>query len=181
MSAVSRVAITPWPDWLASVMILAARSPCAAAYCAMSWYTALLRAARTARNSVTVTAISPATKAAVSLTRVETMLLGSLPASALFADHVADAADGVNELFGCVRVDFLAQMVDHDVNDVGARIKVIPPRILRDQGAAHHATGMPHQVLKHRVFFWRQLDEVTTRDLSRVEIESEICHFEHWR
>src|SRR5215217_5795022 len=55
-------------------------------------------------------------------------------------------------------VDLLAQMVDHDVDDVGAWIEVIPPSVLGDQRPAHHAPGVAGQILEHRVLLRCDLD-----------------------
>src|SRR5690242_18903525 len=73
-------------------------------------------------------------------------------------DHVADAAHGRDQPLLMTRVDLLAEMVDHYVHDVGARIEMIAPRVFGDERPAHHATGVAHEVLEHRVFLRRELD-----------------------
>src|SRR5690348_4087689 len=68
-------------------------------------------------------------------------------------------------------------MVDHDVDDVRAGVEVIPPSILRDQRAAHHAAAVPHQVLEHRVFLRGQLDQLApAADLARTLVELEVAN-----
>jgi hypothetical protein len=78
------------------------------------------------------------------------------------------------------RVDLLAQVVDHDVNDVGARIEVIPPSVLGDQRAAHDAAGVAREILEHGVLLWRHLDrDAATPHLVRRLIDLEIADAEH--
>ena len=50
---------------------------------------------------------------------------------AVGANHVADAANGVNQLLRVIRVDLLAQMIDHDVDDVRARDRNGSPTRIR--------------------------------------------------
>src|SRR5437764_78130 len=60
-------------------------------------------------------------------------------------DHVADAAHRRDEPFLLLRVDLLAQMRDHDVDDVGARIEVISPGILGGQRVENLEARFPWQ------------------------------------
>src|SRR6476469_3160980 len=72
--------------------------------------------------------------------------------------HVPDATNRVHQLLRMPRVDFLAQPVDDHIDDVGARIEVVIPRVLGDQGPRHHPGGMPHEILEDGVLLGRELD-----------------------
>src|SRR3954465_89116 len=98
------------------------------------------------------TPIDTAMYEAVKRARVEAM---PLPLS---LDHVADTSHGGDQLLDVSGVDLLAQMIDHDVDDVRARVEVVPPRVFRDQRAAHDTAGMAHEILEHRVLLGRHLD-----------------------
>src|SRR5262245_44686569 len=92
-------------------------------------------------------------------------------------DHVADAAHRGDQTLLMLRVDLLAQVVDHDVDDVRSWVKVIPPSVLSDQRAAHDAPRVPHEILEDRVFLRREVDELAAApDLSRRLIEDEVAH-----
>src|SRR5690349_4572106 len=60
--------------------------------------------------------------------------------------HVPHAAHRVDHLRLAAVVELLAQPVDHHVDDVGAGIEVVIPRILGDQRARHHPPVVAQQV-----------------------------------
>src|ERR1039458_2747651 len=98
-------------------------------------------------------------------------------AAALRLDHVADAADGGDQLPAATGVELLAQVVDHDVHDVRARIEVIPPGVLGDERAAHHAPHVPGEVFEHEEFLRRELDRLAAAaHVARVEVHLEVGH-----
>src|SRR6266545_435852 len=70
-------------------------------------------------------------------------------------------------------------MIDDDVDDVRSGIEVVSPRILRDECAAHHAPGVSHQILEHRVLLRRELDRgAVSGYLARIEMELEVSDLE---
>src|SRR5476649_578196 len=86
--------------------------------------------------------------------------------------HTAHRGDKLPRMLG---INLLAQVVDDHVDDVGARIEVIAPRILGDERAAHDAPAMPREILQHGVLLVRQLDALAgpahlTRGLVNLEI-----------
>src|SRR5205823_4021417 len=76
----------------------------------------------------------------------------------LALQDVAHAPDGVDQLWTAALIDLLPEAVDHHVDDVGARVEVIVPGILGDQGAGHDPAGIAGQVFEDRVFLRRKLD-----------------------
>src|SRR5262245_16548113 len=92
-------------------------------------------------------------------------------------DHVSNTAHSRDQTLLMLGVDLLAQVVDHDVDDVRSGVEVIPPSILGDQGATHDAPRVPHEILEYRVFFRREVDElVTATNLARRLIEDKVAH-----
>src|SRR5215207_1796468 len=97
----------------------------------------------------------------------------------LGANHVADAAYRMNELLRAGCVDFFAKMIDDYVDDVGARVEVVAPCVFGNQRAAHHTSGVPHEILQHRVLFRRELDgRSSALYFTRVEMQFQICDLE---
>src|ERR1035437_6898174 len=100
----------------------------------------------------------------------------------LCLDHVTYASHGRDQLLPLARVDLLAQVVDHDVHDVRARIEVVSPRVLGDQRAAHHAPLVAAEVLEHDELLRRELHQrAAAPHLPRVEIELEIADLQDRR
>src|SRR5690348_18375722 len=92
-------------------------------------------------------------------------------------DHISDAPHGGDHLVCVLRVDLFPEVVDHDIDDVRPGIEVIPPGVLCDQRAAHHASGMPHEVLEYSVFLRRELDQLAAAThLACTLVELEIAN-----
>src|SRR3954447_24951107 len=64
------------------------------------------------------------------------------------ADHVAGAANRVQQRTVESLVDLGAQARDVYVNDVGLRIEVVIPDVLQQHGAGHDLAGMLHQIFE---------------------------------
>src|SRR5580698_6155238 len=148
----SDVAVTGSPVAATRPTMRTARSASSMA-CRASWWARSFRCAakRTPPSAVTVATMVIA-YAPVSRARILAMRR-NLP-----LHHIAHTPHRRDQPPVVLDVDLLAQVVDHDVHDVGAGIEVVPPRILGDQGPAHDFAGVPHEVLQHRVFFWREFD-----------------------
>jgi len=67
------------------------------------------------------------------------------------AEHVPDAAHGVDELRFAVGVDFVAQVADIDVDDVGCVGEVEGPDRMQQLRAADRAVDVAHEVLEQLV------------------------------
>src|SRR5262249_49964910 len=63
-------------------------------------------------------------------------------------DHVSGAANCVQQRHSEALVDLRTQTRDMDVDDVGLRIEMIIPDILKKHGARHDLPRMPHQILE---------------------------------
>ena len=75
-------------------------------------------------------------------------------------------------------VDFLSEMIDHDVDDVRAGVKVVAPRVLGDECPAHDASGVAHQVFEDCVFLGSELNRLAAPDdLAGVEMKLEVGDF----
>jgi hypothetical protein len=49
-------------------------------------------------------------------------------------EHVAHAAEGLDELFVVAFLDFIAHAADEDVDDVGLRVEGVVPDVRKDLG-----------------------------------------------
>src|SRR5687767_6705149 len=129
-------------------------------------------AANIANENTAMLPMSAPAYATVSFERIVAM---RAPVSPLHdVPHTSHRRD---QLSIVLRIDLLAEVIDHHVHDVGAWVEVIPPSILGDQCPAHHAALMAHEVLEHGVFLRRQLDELSAAvDLVRVPIELQVGH-----
>src|SRR4030042_6471468 len=85
---------------------------------------------------------------------------------------VPDPAHGVDEPGPASLVDLLAQPVDDDIHDVGARIKVVVPDVLGDQSAAHHAAdrkstrlNSSHGYISYAVFCLKKKKTQTQKNM----------------
>src|SRR3954454_11937787 len=63
-------------------------------------------------------------------------------------DHIARAANGLDERTLETLVDLRAQAGDMHVDHVGLRIEMVVPHMLEQHRAGHHLTGVLHQVFE---------------------------------
>src|SRR5690606_15003291 len=73
-------------------------------------------------------------------------------------DHVAGAADGVQQGRGVALVDLGAQPRHVHVDDVGLGVEMVVPDVLQQHGAGDHLAGVLHQILEQPELARLQLD-----------------------
>jgi hypothetical protein len=66
--------------------------------------------------------------------------------------EIAPSPDGMNQFFLLAGVNFISQIINIDVNDIGAGIKINIPDMLGNHGSGYHCTCIAHEVFQKRVF-----------------------------
>jgi hypothetical protein len=66
----------------------------------------------------------------------------------LRAEHVALAAESAKQSRGVALINFAAEALDVDLNQVGKRIERFVPNMFRDLGPADHPINMAGQVVE---------------------------------
>ena len=90
--------------------------------------------------------------------------------------HIAGAANRMQDRLVETLLDLAAQPRDMDVDDVGLRIEMIVPDILEQHGARHHLAGMAHQIFEQAEFARLQRDlACCAADRMRQPVEFEIA------
>jgi hypothetical protein len=100
-----------------------------------------------------------------------------LVSSCRVADDIPHSSNGLNEPRLARQLDFISQVIDEHVDDVGQTIPAEAPHMLGDHLARERLAGMPHEVLEQLEFFAGELDAaVTALDDSgdRIEVEVDI-------
>src|SRR5687767_12865743 len=73
-------------------------------------------------------------------------------------DRVAGATTGVDQFRAVTVIDFPAQALDVDLDEIRHRIEAVVPDMLGDVGAAHDLALPTHEILEQRVLLRRELD-----------------------
>src|SRR5690242_5346039 len=113
---------------------------------------------RSRRNNATWSTASPAAKARANAieSRIRRRLSGMRRVPV--GQHVADAADGVEERSRPTAVELTPHAGDQHVYRVADRIEVVIPHVGQDLGAAQHPARVSEQVLDQGVLAGAQLD-----------------------
>ena len=82
----------------------------------------------------------------------------ALAPTTVCAEPVAGSAHGLDRLDAERPVDLLAQVADVDVDDVGAVLVLVVPRVLEQLEAVEHLAGAAHERLEQRELLRRQRD-----------------------
>jgi len=90
-------------------------------------------------------------------------------------DLIADSANGANEGTVGAGIEFLAQIVDVDIDDVGDGIRVQTPDLFNDGIARDGAAGVAQEILEQGIFLGTQFNgAATAADFVRDAIYFEI-------
>ena len=90
---------------------------------------------------------------------------------------VTDPANGMNQLIGEVTINFLAQIVDVYIDDIGEGVKVIIPDMLSDHGPCQGRLRIAHEELQQSIFLGRQINFfVAAPDLVCHRIKTQISN-----
>src|SRR5882672_2688568 len=133
-----------------------------------------------AANRRTTTRAYPASAVhATRLNRRVSTWLRRRSATALCLQAVPDAADRANRRGAPAKAQFLAEIVDVDVDDVRFRIEFVIPHRFGDARARYGATRIAHQELEQRKLARREIyDAIALRDAPRQWIEHDPAHLE---
>src|ERR1700732_3271714 len=92
------------------------------------------------------------------------------------AQTVTDATNRVQQRMIEALVDLLPQPADMDVDNIGLRIEMIVPDMLKQHRTGNHMAGVAHQAFQQSEFARQHLDRFArTLDGPRQQIELEIC------
>src|SRR5208337_4749525 len=106
----------------------------------------------------------------------------SLLGQVIFADLIANTTNGANERAIGARVNFLAQVIDVDIDDVRNAIGVHAPDFFDDGIAGDGAAGMAEEIFQERIFLGTQLNGLSiAADFVRDAIHLEILEAESVR
>src|SRR6266540_3591000 len=95
--------------------------------------------------------------------------------SILLFEDVSDPPYSMNEFGFSVTIDFLAQIVDVDVDNVGEGVKGIVPDMIGDHGSGQHLVRVAHKIFQKAVFLGSEVDLlVLTPDLMGDRVETQV-------
>src|SRR5579871_4694938 len=91
-----------------------------------------------------------------------------------------DASDGVDERIGLLAVDLAADPSDVDIDDVGGRVKMQIPYMLKQHRPRHHVAFVANEIFEHLEFPRQQVDAATAAARgARYQVEREIADPQH--
>src|SRR5215475_6908081 len=97
-------------------------------------------------------------------------------ASAGSTEAISDAANGVDQRIGLLVVKLAAHASDIDIDDVGRRIEMKIPDVLKQHGARYDAAFIAHQILQELEFAGQQLDFLAAPACGAVDqVDREIA------
>ena len=81
-----------------------------------------------------------------------------------------------------IGIDFLAQIIDIHVNDIGRRVEGIIPHLFRNHGAGQHPPRVPHKVVEEGELSRRQCDLGSPAGYGTSRrVEDEVAHLQDGR
>ena len=93
----------------------------------------------------------------------------------LVAEKIADAANGADERVLGFAVDFVAQAMDVDVDDVGGGVDAHLPDVIEDHGAGDDAAGVAAEVFEESEFLLGELElDAGAAGFAADEVDFEI-------
>src|SRR5438132_12154601 len=78
--------------------------------------------------------------------------------SARSTEAIPDAANGMDQRIGLLVVDLAADAADIDIDDVGRRIEMKIPDVLKQHGARYDAALVADQIFEQLKFAGKQID-----------------------
>src|SRR4051812_5442981 len=91
-------------------------------------------------------------------------------------EYIAHAPHRLDHLVVEVAIDLLAQTVDEDVDDIGARVEAVVPDVRQDHRLRDDPPGVAHQILEQGQLARAQLDLAPApHRAARPEVEGEIA------
>src|SRR5262249_53507745 len=100
----------------------------------------------------------------------------------LHFEYVAYPAYRVQQLRLPAGVDFLSQVVDVDLNDIGRGIEIIIPHVLGITGSGKDAARVAHKIVEERELAGGQLNGfATTRHRTPRRVQDEVGDLQHGR
>jgi hypothetical protein len=95
--------------------------------------------------------------------------------SGLVGQHVADSADRVYQGDAEATIDLIAQVIDMDIDGVGAGVEVDVPNVLDEHGTGNGTVRVAKEKLEHGEFFRRDIDgQASALDGASGGIEREV-------
>jgi hypothetical protein len=89
--------------------------------------------------------------------------------------NIADSTDGVDDLIGKALVNLIPQTAGQHIHDVGLRIEVIVPDLIKDHGLGDHLPGIAHQIFEQAELPGREFDlRAGSGDLAAEKIKHKI-------
>src|ERR1700733_9034478 len=74
--------------------------------------------------------------------------------------NVSYAANGVDERFRCILVNFVSQAINVDVDDICCGINPHSPNVIKYHRTSNDTPGVPTKIFQKRKFLCRQLQQL---------------------
>ena len=122
---------------------------------------------------------SDASTTAIATAAAETSVMRRRKRHGRAAQHVADAAHGVQQARLLADLGLASQVAHVHAERVGARAEVVAPDVLEDRRAGEHLTRMAHEHLEQQELGPRELEHALAAPrLVRAQVEAQILERE---